>query len=203
MTRPPVLPAALSRRKGAKAPHHRGRYGIDPMEALRFLHHPSPLGPLLVAGRGKTVHRIAFPCRTGMAMKPDPGWIGDPQGFTEARRQLDAYFAGTLTDFDLSLEFHGSDFEVAVWKALGAIPYGHTVSYGEIARRIGERPSAARAVGAAAGANPLPIVIACHRVIGADGSLTGFGGGLAAKRFLIDLERRIRPAPGTQLQLFG
>jgi methylated-DNA-[protein]-cysteine S-methyltransferase len=111
----------------------------------------------------------------------------------EAARQLHAYFAGELTDFDLPLDLQGTDFQRRCWLALATIPYGQTVSYGEQARRLGLDASAARAVGAANGQNPLPLVLPCHRVIGADGSLTGFGGGLDVKRFLLELEGALLP----------
>jgi len=111
----------------------------------------------------------------------------------EAARQLEAYFAGELTAFDLPLDPHGTEFQRRCWFALATIPYGQTVSYGEQARRLGLGPDAARAVGAANGQNPLPIVLPCHRVIGADGSLTGFGGGLHVKRFLLEHEGALLP----------
>src|SRR5262249_31221022 len=107
----------------------------------------------------------------------------------DVRAQLAAYFAGELTLFDLPLAPHGSAFQLGVWEQLRRIPYGETISYGELARRIGDQ-SAARAVGAANGQNPLPIIVPCHRVIGADGSLTGFGGGIATKKFLLEHEQR-------------
>lgn len=108
----------------------------------------------------------------------------------EAGRQLQAYLQGSLRQFDLPLSIHGTVFQHQVWTQLRAIPYGETLSYGELAERIGGR-SKARAVGGAAHANPLAIIIPCHRLIGADGSLTGFGGGLAMKQALLDLERRV------------
>jgi methylated-DNA-[protein]-cysteine S-methyltransferase len=111
----------------------------------------------------------------------------------EAAAQLGAYFAGELTRFDLPLDLHGTDFQRQCWLALATIPYGQTVSYGEQARRLGLGPDAARAVGAANGQNPLPLVLPCHRVIGADGSLTGFGGGLHLKRFLLEHEGALLP----------
>jgi len=111
----------------------------------------------------------------------------------EAAAQLDAYFAGELTVFDLPLDLGGTKFQRHCWLALATIPYGQTVSYGEQARRIGLGPDRARAVGAANGQNPLPIVLPCHRVIGADGSLTGFGGGLPVKRFLLEHEGALLP----------
>jgi len=106
----------------------------------------------------------------------------------EAAAQLDAYFAGELVEFDLPLDLHGTDFQRRCWLALATIPYGQTVSYGEQARRLGLGPDAARAVGAANGQNPVPVILPCHRVIGADGSLTGFGGGLHLKRHLLEHE---------------
>lgn len=172
------------------------------MTALAYTYHDSPVGPLLIAGRDDVLHVMSFP--TGhKRVKPKRDWIRDDTILPEVRRQIDAYFAGELTEFDLKLAPEGSPFELAVWQALQGIPYGETVSYGEIARRIGQPLSAARAVGAANGDNPIPIVIPCHRVIGADGSLTGFGGGLETKEFLLALERRVRPLPGQQLGLFG
>jgi methylated-DNA-[protein]-cysteine S-methyltransferase len=106
----------------------------------------------------------------------------------EAAAQLEAYFAGELTSFALPLDLEGTEFQRRCWLALGSIPYGRTVSYGEQARRLGLGPDAARAVGAANGQNPVPVILPCHRVIGADGSLTGFGGGLHLKRFLLEHE---------------
>ena len=111
----------------------------------------------------------------------------------EAAAQLTAYFAGELTSFDIPLDLDGTEFQRACWLALATIPYGQTVSYGEQARRLGLGPDAARAVGAANGQNPLPLVLPCHRVIGADGSLTGFGGGLHVKRFLLEHEGALLP----------
>jgi methylated-DNA-[protein]-cysteine S-methyltransferase len=107
--------------------------------------------------------------------------------------QLEAYFAGELTEFDVPLDLNGTEFQRQCWLALATIPYGQTVSYSEQSRRIGLGPDRARAVGAANGQNPLPLVLPCHRVIGADGSLTGFGGGLHIKRFLLELEGALLP----------
>jgi len=118
-----------------------------------------------------------------------PHWIHDSARLTFARRQLDEYFAGTRQVFKLPLHPLGTPFQLEVWNELARIPYGETISYGELARRIGQ-PSAMRAVGATNGRNPLPIVLPCHRVIGSDGSLTGFGGGLPTKQFLLSLETR-------------
>jgi methylated-DNA-[protein]-cysteine S-methyltransferase len=111
----------------------------------------------------------------------------------DAAEQLRAYFAGELLEFDVLLDLDGTEFQRSCWLALATIPYGQTVSYGEQARRLGLGPDAARAVGAANGQNPLPLVLPCHRVIGADGSLTGFGGGLHIKRFLLEHEGALLP----------
>ena len=121
---------------------------------------------------------------------PDPGWVRDP--LPDATDQLRAYFAGSLARFELRLAPRGTPFQRGVWDALTEIPYGTTTSYGALAARIG-RPGASRAVGAANGRNPLPVVIPCHRVIGADGTLTGYGGGLERKQALLGLERAQRP----------
>ncbi len=141
-----------------------------------------PLGPLRLVGDGAALTAIEFHARgRATAGRPD-----DPV-LREAAAQLAAYFAGRLRVFDLPLAPHGTPFRRAVWAALQGVPWGATASYGEIARRIG-RPRAVRAVGAANGANPLPIVIPCHRIVGADGSLTGYAGGLPLKARLLALE---------------
>ena len=111
----------------------------------------------------------------------------------EAAGQLQAYFAGELTAFEIPLALGGTEFQRRCWLALATIPYGQTVSYGEQARRLGLGPAAARAVGAANGQNPLPVVLPCHRVVGANGSLTGFGGGLEVKQFLLEHEGALLP----------
>lgn len=148
----------------------------------------SPVGPLLLAGRGETLISIGFP-EGRMAMVPDPSWARDDAAFDLARRQLDEYFAGRRQRFELDLAPQATPFQARVLAALVQIPYGETRSYKEIAATIGQ-PKAVRAVGGANGSNPLPIVIPCHRVIGSGGQLTGFGGGLDTKRYLLDLERR-------------
>jgi methylated-DNA-[protein]-cysteine S-methyltransferase len=156
----------------------------------------SPIGRLLLAGRGGALGWIGF--ATGpRALRPRPAWREAPTAFAEARRQLAGYFAGRRRAFALSLAPAGTPFQRAVWRALGEIPYGTTLSYAELARRIG-RPGASRAVGAANGDNPLAIVIPCHRLVGSRGQLTGYGGGLSAKRALLDLERRRGAAPRTR-----
>ena len=146
----------------------------------------SPIGPLGLVASQTALHAVSF---HGERMQP----AGRSPVLDEAARQLDAYFAGDLVAFDLPLELHGTGFQQQCWRALASIPYGQTVSYGEQARRLGLGPDAARAVGAANGRNPLPIVLPCHRVIGADGSLTGFGGGLPTKRFLLEHEGALLP----------
>ena len=150
-------------------------------------HMPSPVGPLLLVAGDTHLHAIWFsnprhPMPAGMQPRD-----GDNAVLRETRTQLDAYFAGKRKDFELPLHPVGTAFQREVWMALREIPYGSTCSYGDIARGIG-KPDAVRAVGAANGRNPIPIVVPCHRVIGADGSLTGFGGGLPTKQFLLQLE---------------
>lgn len=156
------------------------------MKNVRYTFMDSPIGSLLLAGDGRRLSRIGFPSGKG-SIKPKPEWVLDDEAFEDAKTQLRAYFNGTRQEFDLPLDLEGTDFQRQVWQELMVIPFGVTISYGELARRIG-RLSASRAVGAANGANPLPIVIPCHRVIGANGSLTGFGGGLDTKKWLLTLE---------------
>jgi methylated-DNA-[protein]-cysteine S-methyltransferase len=146
----------------------------------------SPVGPLLLAGSAEALTHLYFHADS-RAPRPAADWRRDAAPFAAALRQLEEYFAGTRRSFSLALAPRGTPFQLSVWRALQAIPYGETLSYGELARRI-ELPGAARAVGLANGANPLPIIVPCHRVIGADGSLTGFGGGLPIKRALLALE---------------
>jgi methylated-DNA-[protein]-cysteine S-methyltransferase len=141
----------------------------------------SPLGELLLAGDGEALTALHI------GGTPGPGWRRDPGTFREAGAQLRSYFAGELREFDLPLDPPGTRFQRQVWAALREIPYGSTISYAELAAAVG-RPGAARAVGAANGRNPIAVVIPCHRVIGASGALTGYGGGLGRKRLLLDLE---------------
>lgn len=150
----------------------------------------SPLGSLLLAGAGEVLELIGLPEGKSRVV-PGAHWVHRPNGFAEAKDQLEAYFAGRRRTFELALRPSGTEFQLSVLHALEQIPYGETSSYRAIAEFIG-RPRAVRAVGAANGRNPLPIVIPCHRVIGADGSLTGFGGGLEAKAFLLNLESETR-----------
>ena len=148
---------------------------------------PSPIGPLTLVREDGALVRLAMSAPT--ALEPDGLGARSDEGFADAVRQLGEYFAGERTAFELPLRPIGSDFELAVWGQLTRIPYGETRSYGYVAKAVGE-PGGAQAVGAANGRNPLAIVVPCHRVIGADGSLIGFGGGLPRKRFLLDLEQR-------------
>ncbi|MFM1896379.1 MAG: hypothetical protein RLZZ385_1453 [Pseudomonadota bacterium] len=150
----------------------------------------TPIGSLLLAGDGKALTLLGFP-RGSQRKRHGQDWVRAPEKFTETARQLRAYFDGELTDFDLPLAPAGTEFQRKVWRALQDIPYGETRSYGEIARRIG-KPTASRAVGAANGQNPIPVIIPCHRVIGASGKLVGFGGGLPTKQKLLALEQRQR-----------
>ena len=153
---------------------------------MNYTHVPSPLGKILVAGDDGRLRQIWF--EDGSSARPtDTSWKRNHAALGEAAGQLRAYFAGELKSFSLDLAPEGTPFQLEVWRELEKIPHGETISYGELARRIG-RPTASRAVGAANGANSLPIVIPCHRVIGSTGKLTGFGGGLWIKEALLSLE---------------
>ena len=151
----------------------------------RFLN--SPIGSLLLAGDAAGVRFLLF-SNGRRPVAPDPDWEPDGKLLDEPARQLTAYFKGTLRRFELPIAPEGTPFQRSVWTALQAIPYGETVSYGELARRLGN-PKAVRAVGLANGSNPISVVIPCHRVIGSNGSLIGYGGGLATKQALLALER--------------
>jgi methylated-DNA-[protein]-cysteine S-methyltransferase len=146
----------------------------------------TPIGPLGLVASDSGLRSVAF---DGVRLQPE----GRSKVLDNAAWQLGAYFCGELTTFDLPLDLDGTRFQRQCWLALATIPYGQTVSYGEQARRLGLGPEAARPVGAANGQNPLPIVLPCHRVIGANGSLTGFGGGLDVKRFLLEHEGALLP----------
>ncbi len=147
---------------------------------------PSPIGDLLLVGEGDVLEILGFPTGKGV-VEIQADWLEDPKAFANAVQQLDEYFAGKRKEFHLKLNPSGTTFQLDVLQALRHIPYGRTVTYQDIANDIGN-PKAVRAVGAANGRNPIPIIIPCHRVIGANGSLTGFGGGLATKQFLLNLE---------------
>jgi methylated-DNA-[protein]-cysteine S-methyltransferase len=158
---------------------------------------PSPIGELLVTGADDPSAHFAISglSMTGQRYEPmlRPEWVRDDTRFTDAEKQLDAYFGGDLTEFDLPLAARGSEFQRAVWTALRDIPLGATRAYGQIAEQVADR-SKTRAVAAAIGRNPIGIVVPCHRVIGADGSLTGYAGGLDRKRWLLDHEARVSGA---------
>jgi methylated-DNA-[protein]-cysteine S-methyltransferase len=155
-------------------------------DRLLYTHVASPIGELLLLGDGRALHGLFMQAgRRPTAIAP--GWEQDAAAFDGVRRQLSEYFAGERTRFDLELVLHGTPFQRRVWRALQQIAYGETISYGEVARRLGPRTSP-RAVGTANGRNPIAVIVPCHRVIGADGSLTGYGGGLERKRLLLDLE---------------
>jgi methylated-DNA-[protein]-cysteine S-methyltransferase len=153
----------------------------------------SPVGPLLLAGDERGLLRISFGMVSNGGGKrekfPKAGWNEDAAPFAELMRQLRAYFAGELKEFDVPLRLEGTEFQLRVWQALRGIPYGETISYLELAKRIGDT-KAVRAVGLANGSNPIPIIVPCHRVIGSDGSLVGFGGGLQTKQKLLALESK-------------
>jgi methylated-DNA-[protein]-cysteine S-methyltransferase len=160
----------------------------------------SPCGPLIcVVDEHGAVVRIAFghgrDAQKIADLKAENEVIADAGRTAEVRRQLEEYFAGRRQEFDLPLSPRGTPFELSVWEELRRIPFGETRSYADVARALG-KPAATRAVGRANGANPLPIVVPCHRVIGSNGSLTGFGGGLAAKARLLELEGRSLPFSG-------
>lgn len=166
--------------------------------SLSYTHIDSPVGRLLLAGDETALHYLSFP-GGHKAFGPRPDWRPDGSPFREVRRQLDAYFTGELRDFDLPLHLTGTPFQIRVWNRLADIPFGETWTYGRIAADLGD-PGASRAVGAANGNNPIPIILPCHRVIGASGALTGFGGGLPTKEWLLKHEG-VLPG-GAQLSLF-
>jgi methylated-DNA-[protein]-cysteine S-methyltransferase len=156
---------------------------------MNYAYFDSPIGTLLIAGDSEAIWHIEFP-KEGKPVPPEADWKPSSRGpVAEAVRQLREYFAGLRTEFDLPLKPEGTPFQANVWRNLQEIPYGETISYGELARRVGN-PNASRAVGAANGCNPIPIVIPCHRVIGSNGKLVGFGGGLPIKEALLALETK-------------
>ena len=153
---------------------------------MYYCYFDTPIGELLLAGDEDALAMVGFPDGK-MRREPEPDWIYNEKPFAEAIRQLTEYFDGKRQAFDLPLRLSGTEFQMLVLRELRRIPYGETTSYGAIAERIG-RPTAVRAVGAANGRNPIPIIVPCHRVIGAGGDLTGFGGGLDTKEALLRLE---------------
>jgi methylated-DNA-[protein]-cysteine S-methyltransferase len=154
---------------------------------MRYRSIESPIGPLLLAGDDNGLRHLLFAAGKS-SVRPKPEWEPDCTSLTETVRQLTAYFSGKLRAFDLPLAPEGTPFQQQVWRRLCDIPYGETTTYGKLAERIGN-PKAVRAVGLANGSNPIAIIIPCHRVIGSNGSLTGYGGGLPIKKALLELER--------------
>jgi len=153
---------------------------------MYYCYFDTPIGELLLAGEEGALSMIGFP-KGSMRREPEADWIFNETQLADVSRQLREYFTGERREFNLPLKLSGTEFQVSVLEALQNIPYGETTSYGEIAKRIG-RPKAVRAVGAANGRNPIPIIVPCHRVIGSTGDLTGFGGGLDTKEALLRLE---------------
>jgi methylated-DNA-[protein]-cysteine S-methyltransferase len=159
------------------------------MSALVYALAESPIGELVLAGDGRSLSRLHM-LEGRHPVRIDPAWRRDDGAFADARGQLGEYFEGRRTSFDVPLALQGTPFQRRVWDALREIPYGETTSYGELARRLGS-PRAMRAVGLANGRKPIAVIVPCHRVIGADGTLTGYGGGLERKRLLLELESRL------------
>jgi methylated-DNA-[protein]-cysteine S-methyltransferase len=161
----------------------------------------SPVGELLLVGDGRALRGLSMQeGRTAVGVHPD--WTRDDEVFDPVLGQLAEYFEGRRAAFQLPLEPQGTPFQRLVWHALRELPYGETVTYGELARRIG-RPASSRAVGAANGQNPISLIVPCHRVVGADGTLTGYGGGVERKRFLLDLEADNSPPEAKRYTLLG
>ncbi|CAN5658299.1 methylated-DNA--[protein]-cysteine S-methyltransferase [soil metagenome] len=159
------------------------------MQETYYTSMPSPIGKLVLTSSGESLTGLFMD--TGSKRSAGDGMQRDDGRFEEVVAQLDAYFAGDLETFDVALEPHGSPFQLRVWRALRDIPYGQTISYGGLARRVGNAKGA-RAVGLANGRNPISIIVPCHRVIGANGTLTGYEGGLDRKRHLLTLEAGAR-----------
>lgn len=163
---------------------------IEPTLSSRM--HSTPIGELTLIASHKGLRAILWPrlSPTAAGIHPRPRRDPDHPILVQTAAQLDEYFTGSRTTFDIPLDLHGTRFQLAAWRSLATIPFGTTTSYGRQAAALGT-PTAARAIGSANGANPVCIVLPCHRVIGADGSLTGFGGGLPTKRWLLDHEARV------------
>ena len=164
------------------------RTADEKVSAVFYTTFASPVGRLLLAGNSDGLRLVSFES-SKHAAPPQADWRQDQAPFAEVIRQLQAYFRGELREFDVPVALEGTEFQRRVWNALRTIPYGEKISYLQLAERIGN-PKAVRAVGLANGSNPIPIIIPCHRVIGSDGSLTGFGGGLFTKKKLLDLESK-------------
>jgi len=162
--------------------------------SVLFSVHPSPIGPLTLIARDGHLTNLVMEDQVHAVSAP-PGSHRDDAAFADVRSQLDEYFAGSRTAFDVPVRLEGTEFQRAVWAELCAIPYGSTISYGELARRVGN-PKASRAVGLANGRNPVAVIVPCHRVIAGDGTLGGYGGGLDRKAALLGLEAGRRLGPG-------
>lgn len=161
------------------------------MSSMQYRIVDSPIGPLTLAGRNGRLSHLRMVDQTYEPSRDD--WVADDSAFPDVVRQLAEYFDGERTEFELELDLHGTAFQRRVWNALTTIPYGETRTYGDIARHIGS-PNAFRAVGLANGRNPIAVIVPCHRVIGSNGTLTGYGGGLERKQTLLELEKA-RTAP--------
>ena len=153
---------------------------------MKYTTMDSPLGELLLLGDHGVLHGLHMQAGRH-PIRIQSSWVRDDEAFAEVREQLEEYFAGTRDRFDVKMHMDGTAFQRTVWHELTQIPYGETISYGELAKRIG-RPDRARAVGTANGQNPIAVIVPCHRVIGANGKLVGYGGGLDNKRRLLELE---------------
>ena len=158
------------------------------MSQIYFDQMPSPIGPLFLVADDEGLREVRFELEK-RPHEPLHGWVHSAQELTQVRHQLEAYFSGERQAFDLPLKPQGTEFQQSVWRALTTIAYAATTSYGQLAQQL-DRPTASRAVGAANGRNPIPIIIPCHRVIGSNGTLTGFAGGLAAKQWLLEHEMK-------------
>lgn len=176
----------------------RSAFKPSPGTSIAYAYFDSPVGRLLIAGDGERLHLISF-ASGSRTRHPEQDWRKDEKSFKQAFRQLDQYFSGKRRNFDLPLHFAGTPFQNTMWKRLLKVPYGTTTTYLDLAIALG-RPAASRAVGAANGANPFPIVVPCHRVLGSNGSLTGFGGGVDVKRFLLVHEHKVA---GQEFRLTG
>ena len=179
------MPSAIPRQKEAPAKRHVRR------DAVSYCVMQSPVGRILLAGNAQALTHLSF--QDGRhPIDPDPRWTYSDKPFQRSIRQLNEYFSGKRKTFTIKLAPQGTPFQQRVWQALQTIPYGRTLSYGQIAKVIG-KPKASRAVGAANGQNPVSIIVPCHRVIGSNGKLVGYGGGLSIKETLLAHESRHRP----------
>ena len=184
-TRPVNMPSTIPRQKALPATSHVRR------DAVFYCVMQSPVGRVLLAGNARALTHLSF--QDGRhPIEPDPRWTYSEKPFQQPIRQLKEYFSGKRKAFTITLAPQGTPFQQRVWQALRTIPYGRTLSYGQIAKAIG-KPKAARAVGAANGQNPVSIIVPCHRVIGSNGKLVGYGGGLSIKEALLVHESKHQP----------